>query len=500
MKKTKNLVLATLVLSACGPQIQVTSQSLPVRPPRQFQIAPLPQVIPLELEITSDECTDPNLCLIDAKVTKVYLSRSSFPSPTDRSIFQSEIETFAKELSWSDPHELKVELETKIEKKHGKAVVYNKDLSDPFSAYRMGGLQCYTGTRLFEFIRRNSNKVVKADEEVIERAFVIITTPGHVLPGYVIRAADQSLHLYGIETTAAGRAEIYFGPTKELDEAIRVIDSEHFAQMEAFRGKLKDSKETVRQSLQITANAYDIPLEKTEAHVAKHTLNSAFPLFFGTADVPAGNQERVLIIRKHYHENGTFRSLEKLRTPPKEKSIQTAELSQDSEIMVDSRNPFDNVKMVRLPKLRLKDLKSQVLGELAVQACSELDEKNLEYQPFAHPYKQYHSYWESTANGYQLYQPRHTAGAASHAVYGFIVQSLKEAGTVNGKRVLKTHYQPLFSNLAVAESELELQGVASAYVSNPGVSLQSFKHYFQLTAQNEDTAIALVTFCQPVRN
>lgn len=179
--------------------------------------------------------------------------------------------------------------------------------------YREGAAQCYSGTSLFEVLFRKTfgQGIFK------ELNRVVIFEAGHILPGYAIRNENR-WHLYGVETTVAGKAVTDFGYTNDIKEPIRVVDANDFVVTEIFKRHLDSARAElmVKAILKSTADQYEIEVEALEkmiqskvgsvvssskgigtAKLTKESWSSgkinSSPFSFGSADIPNGRQPRI---------------------------------------------------------------------------------------------------------------------------------------------------------------------------------------------------------------
>lgn len=192
------------------------------------------------------------------------------------------------------PHDFKVQFDSKIETEFlgGDKIKYHPEawaLQHPMSA---GKIQCYGGTNLFATL--NSLRNAPTDN------LVFIYETGHVLPGYIV-VENNEMVLKGIEMTAAGRAEINYGPTANIAGDIRVLDAKQVMLVELFRDSEFDWDSTVKSMLE-TVQAYGFKTEEMksfETKVAKvDTVFSSDQLnstFFGFGEVDAKPKPRTSI-------------------------------------------------------------------------------------------------------------------------------------------------------------------------------------------------------------
>lgn len=192
------------------------------------------------------------------------------------------------------PHDFKVQFDSKIESNYlnGDKIKYHPEawaLQHPMSD---GEIQCYSGTNLFATL--NSLRNAPTDN------LVFIYETGHVLPGYIV-VENNEMVLKGIEMTAAGRAEINYGPTANIAGEIRVLDAKQVMLVELFRDSEFDWDSTVKSMLE-TVQAYGFKTEEMksfETKVAKvDTVFSSDQLnstFFGFGEVDAKPKQRTSI-------------------------------------------------------------------------------------------------------------------------------------------------------------------------------------------------------------
>lgn len=181
--------------------------------------------------------------------------------------------------------------------------------------YKNNASQCYSGTALFEVLFRDSIGLAG----FLSANRVVIFESGHVLPGFVMKRG-AGFRLYGIETTAAGRGLVDYGPTKDLNQPMRIVDANDFIVVELLKAFLdKDQTEDFVQAiLKNTGTKYDIPVERLEQKIqdsdgdtvetsklpqnqeivlnmnsgwSAQLINSS-PLSFGSADVDTQRRER----------------------------------------------------------------------------------------------------------------------------------------------------------------------------------------------------------------
>lgn len=187
------------------------------------------------------------------------------------------------------PAQMKIAYESKI----GTDLEYNIDKTSVVDIYADKTLQCYSGTYLYQLVRRQRGAdAFRAGREVV------IFESGHVLPGYMVM--DQgNWRLIGIETTESGGARRHFGLAKDLS-GVRVVDAELFALTEVFSESLGNPVEVAEAALKITAKKYGIVLNETRtlsltdaASETKKQLNQSIFGFGRPRDITPGNRKRI---------------------------------------------------------------------------------------------------------------------------------------------------------------------------------------------------------------
>ncbi len=192
---------------------------------------------------------------------------------------------------------LKSQYEQSIEDKNGQKIVYNRDANLTPYVQDQTKLQCSSGTNLNLLVTRMSREGLDYRAE----NYVVVFTKGHVQPAQFIRIGD-TWNLFAVEATSAGDAIHNLGRGSSLNGCMRVIDADSYMVAELFKGKLqKSAKSALVSNLEIqTAKKYNIDLEKTNATCARGVGSASSDddsdeLFgFGTSNVPAGDQERVV--------------------------------------------------------------------------------------------------------------------------------------------------------------------------------------------------------------
>lgn len=186
-------------------------------------------------------------------------SKSLAPAWSLQDYQQALRELAPADVATRSPWDTKVAVEAKLKEKNGGAELpYNQDHVTIASPLRMGKLQCYSGSILNLLVMRQMNA-----QDFLRQNMVMIFTPGHVLPGFMVAEGD-SFRLVGVETTVSGKGRVDFGLAKDLKGAIRVVDAEAFVQVEALAEALPNEAEVRDWAILKTAKLYGIPLETTE--------------------------------------------------------------------------------------------------------------------------------------------------------------------------------------------------------------------------------------------
>lgn len=200
----------------------------------------------------------------------------------------------------ADLNTIKVQSEAFLkEMQGGKDLVYNVEATSAYDLLTLNKMQCYSGTVYHTLQYRSGLR-----KQYVNKNPVVIYTSGHVLPGYIANG-----ELVGVETTAAGRAEIRYGVVAKLNSPMRVIDAEIFALSEIFKNHLKNQVDFLDNALKQSAEKYQIPLDRLEALVAaahtsggtvsaKSLMTNSDIMSFGNANVSRGDKQRDIIERQ----------------------------------------------------------------------------------------------------------------------------------------------------------------------------------------------------------
>jgi hypothetical protein len=123
---------------------------------------------------------------------------------------------------------------------------------------------------------------------------VVIFTRGHVLPGFIQFNKLGQMNLYGIETTADGRAVIDYGKTSSISGEIRVLDAQQFMMVELFKNEINDFQGLYGEMLKTMA-LYGFStdefkaLELSASSGKTDDILNASLLGFGRSNVAAGD-------------------------------------------------------------------------------------------------------------------------------------------------------------------------------------------------------------------
>ncbi len=200
----------------------------------------------------------------------------------------------SKQELFENQGKIKLSYEEKIQGLNGgKPLVYNRDKTNIVDIYKDNRMQCYSGTYLYELVRRQSGA-----GQFRSKNEVVIFENGHILPGYMI-PSKTGFRLIGIETTESGAARKTFGDVKNLSD-IRVVDAEMFAIIDIFQEHLVNPSLVMQRALEKTAQRYHLPLKQLEASLqtvkasteaTRKQLNQSI-FAFGESDVKEGDIDR----------------------------------------------------------------------------------------------------------------------------------------------------------------------------------------------------------------
>ena len=130
----------------------------------------------------------------------------------------------------------------------GQDLMYNAAKANVIHPLSSGQVQCYSGTNLWLSIN-----------ELREKSFdntLVILEKNHVLPAY-IELKDNKLYLVGIETTAAGKALVEYGETKDIGGDIIVMDAKQFMLVEIFKHySISNSKQIFKDAMMYMKKMY----------------------------------------------------------------------------------------------------------------------------------------------------------------------------------------------------------------------------------------------------
>lgn len=220
------------------------------------------------------------------KTSSLDSNQSSTPEETLKIL--SEISAGA---SVADLHAYKTNLETKLGSKLNQDLKYNKAATSVADILKLGKLQCYSASSLFDLSLRQqmSGSAFDAANNVM------IYESGHILPGYV---KDGQLH--GIEMTTKGKAQVKYGTLKDHQFPLRLVDAGYWAVVEIFKFSASNTAEMATKALEATAKKLNVPLtainrpetsSSPNASTLPTVLNSS-PFAFGSPDVPDGDLDR----------------------------------------------------------------------------------------------------------------------------------------------------------------------------------------------------------------
>lgn len=297
--KLTHLLIAGLALSL----VHCAKDSKPEMDDGDISVLDLPMQIKPDAKLETEkkaiaEAVKEKKGISFRQVTKLMIERH-VKNSKNSSVTTNQIQQFvqsitpAKSLSAA---QTKIHYEQKISQQHGgKPLIYNASKSNIVDVHAENRVQCYSGTYLYEIIRRQQKpSAFRAGHEVV------IFTYGHVLPGYMVKTAD-GYSLMGIETTISGGGRISYGLAKNLGSNTKVVDAELFALTEIYADEIANPSEVANAIVQATAKKYGIPLTDGYAPSSSADVNQTRQLnqsifAFGTADVSPVDKERSVSI------------------------------------------------------------------------------------------------------------------------------------------------------------------------------------------------------------
>lgn len=198
--------------------------------------------------------------LLSAERPIVQLEKERFERSMNSLV--NELPEGAHQMELAD---FKVAYEEIIEKKLNKKIEYNKAYFSVPSKITRGKSQCLGGTKTDLLL----NLEVRGEDYYDNRP-VIISAPGHILPGYIAGHGDE-FHLYGIETTAEGKAEVYYGNIRyiaSLDENILVVDAFDYLFLNAIQHYLDEPNKAYEKLVKRIVKKYGIEKSDEMLHKA----------------------------------------------------------------------------------------------------------------------------------------------------------------------------------------------------------------------------------------
>ena len=265
------------------------------------QASPLrKQYLELKIKILSDlnEKRKPELKDV---FNGLLLEYYQYIGKTDRSFndFRLALGSLTKEKESVPINSFKPVYEQELMDTHhkGRPLVYNKEASNLAHPIKENRVQCYSGSLLFYVLTELA--------ELTDVPRFALFTKGHALPGVL---SEDGSELFGIETTASGRARVQFGPVSELTGEIQVIELYPFLLIELLRSEISNfsdlysvSQEALRKYGFSVENlrSYEFSrLEKLQndsneslAAKGEDILNGS-PFGFGSPDTLPGDWQR----------------------------------------------------------------------------------------------------------------------------------------------------------------------------------------------------------------
>ncbi len=204
--------------------------------------------------------------LIQDQVVAYRQTRKEELKADDEKSLKAYVDELVK--SPSDGLTLKEAYEKHIESK-GTPLTYQKDAVTLMDIKEKIQMQCYSGTMLNHIVTRRAVRL----DSLLKSNPVVIFTEGHVQPGNMVKDGAGNWALNGVETTASGPAQVEFGPAKDLEGDILVVDAQLFEIVEVFKNYLSNADEAVSDALEQTAKKYGIQLSKANADSLKSVKN-----------------------------------------------------------------------------------------------------------------------------------------------------------------------------------------------------------------------------------
>lgn len=418
MKRIYSLVGLMALSVSCASEKKQASDSAPERRvslPVSFQLKADANLTERErsilAELNSVGSVSASLvaeALLERHVNYFESTRLPIEPHADLKDFEEWIDTLsAATLGTKNPHQLKIAYEADLDQMLAPShLQYSEKARTVVHGKLFSALQCYSGTTLFELIYQKKRNHLELRLTPFDENRVVIFEAGHALPGYVLRT-PSGFRLYGIETTVSGLGIKDFGPTSQIEQPIRVIDSGHFMWVETFKQHLSPESVPglVAALVQDAADRYEINSKKLEAMIVsargKKIATSkgigmavigdeswnpgsiaSSPLGFGSAEVPPGKIDR--IHRDALPIQGTHSFLDpnealKLSMSP---SKDDGRVISGTAVRMDEKVDFEEIRGTYVSRVRFRDcsaakraLSTQIhQAELFVQPlrCSSL--------------------------------------------------------------------------------------------------------------------------------
>ncbi len=159
---------------------------------------------------------------------------------------------------------------------------FNHDQPSIWSIILNQKIQSYSGTLLFEMIRRfRPESLFQKDNSVV------IFTDSDVMSGYLKWDGKKSFRLKGIKLDGNNLSEIDFGYVDSLS-GVRIVDSDIFLITEIFKNQITNPLIVFKNGLNLTAEKYNLPLEQMESTVTNPLLKLNYESFDSEAALTLG--------------------------------------------------------------------------------------------------------------------------------------------------------------------------------------------------------------------
>ncbi|MDC1173922.1 hypothetical protein OAT67_00890 [Bacteriovoracaceae bacterium] len=286
--------------------------------------------------------------LIDLTIQKhfVYYKINNPHSEITLEELHQKLTSLAGKMDNNTYSEIKPLYEAEIENELGTGLIYNREDTTIVDIISEGKLQCYSGTSLYLILNFLKNPSLNNQ--------VVISKDAHILPGYISIEEGKRI-LYGIETTAAGKATVKYGHSSSLQGKIRILDAKQYLLFDLYGFDNQKRKEVLTKMLTFSKEQYGINIEDLYSHDEEQIerkekesfqfkINSS-PLSFGKSAQAAGDIERQ-----------EFSQQDKTSTYEKVKVVEVAPIDIDENMESDSNYDDEYHKMI-LREIVISDFK-----------------------------------------------------------------------------------------------------------------------------------------------